>query len=299
MRIEWLKSFIAVVDNQCFSRAARQLYLTQSALSKQIAVVEREAGRQLLSRTTRAVEVTEAGRLFYRRSERIIREWEALKKEMRQVPDSQPTPLLVGYTTSEQLPYILGGMRRMQAAGTEVEVITRRVHPNDIIRETKAQVLDCAVMHRPTLANARGLSVAVLSRPAMTAIVSLDDPIAGLPKVSVREVCKLTDVRCSRERDPAYYAAIDEGFTRMGLTAPAYIETEESEEVAILVKKKGRMSLCPSLYPAWDEVVAVPISDFKPNFDFLLVRASNPKNRMQVDALAAGIRAFCAEKCPT
>ena len=298
MRIEWLKGFIAVVDNKSFSRAAEQLYLTQSALSKQIAEAERETGRQLLHRTTRAVEVTEAGRLFYRRAERIMKEWEALEQEMRLVSDQRPRRLLVGYTTSEQLPIILGGMRRMQAAGLDTEVVMRKVHPANIVRQARVQVLDCAVMHRPTLSDAKGLSVAVLARPRMTAIVSADNPLAQRPEVSVRDLCGLRDVRCRRERDPAYYDAIDEGFARLGFSPPARVETEESEEVSILVKEKGRMSLCPSLYPAWDGVVAVPIRDFRQNFDFLLVRAPSAENGRAADALAAGIRAYLAEKRP-
>ena len=296
MRIELLKGFIAVVDSKSFSRAAEQLYLTQSALSKQVAEVERAMGRPLLNRTTRTVGVTEAGRLFYRRAERIVQEWEALEQEMRRLPDSRPKRLLVGYTTSEQLPFILGGVRRMQYPGIAAEIVTRRVHPSDIVRQTKVQVLDCAVMHRPTLAGARGLSVTVLAHPRMTAVVSADSPIARLPRVSIRELAGLRDVRCRRERDPAYYDAIDEGFTRLGFSPPERIETDESEEVAILVKEEGRMSLCPSLYGAWEGAAAVPVTDFKPNFDFLLVRAPETENGRAADLLSSAIRAYLAEK---
>lgn len=294
MRIELLKGFMAVVDNRSFSRAAERLYLTQSALSKQIAEVERAAGRQLLTRTTRNVEVTEAGRLFYRRAETIVKEWEALEQEMRLVADSRPKRLLVGYTTSEQLPFILGGIRRMQASGTEAEVVTRRVHPSNIVQQTRVQVLDCAVMHRPTLADAKGLSVSVLARPRMTAIVSRDDPISRAAAVRIRDLAGMKDVRCRRERDPAYYDAIDAGFSLRGAQPPERLETEESEEVAILLKEKGRMSLCPSLYPAWEGAVALPVTDFRQNFDFLLVRAPNARNGRSADALAAGMRAFLA-----
>ena len=51
MRIDYLKAFLAVADRKSFSQAAGQLFLTQSALSKQVAEVERVAGRRLLRRT--------------------------------------------------------------------------------------------------------------------------------------------------------------------------------------------------------------------------------------------------------
>ena len=56
------------------------------------------------------------------------------------------------------------------------------------------------------------------------------------------------------------------------------------------------MSLCPSLYPAWEGAVAIPVTDFKPNFDFLLVRSSESENGWEADALANAIRTSLAGK---
>lgn len=65
--LKTLRIYVAVVDSESFSEASRQLRISVSSVSKQIAMLEEGMGVPLLLRTTRSVTVTEAGREFYRR----------------------------------------------------------------------------------------------------------------------------------------------------------------------------------------------------------------------------------------
>lgn len=69
--------FARVIAERSFSRAARALGTTTSAVSKRIARLEQRAGARLLSRTTRQVAPTETGLLLYESCLRILREVEA------------------------------------------------------------------------------------------------------------------------------------------------------------------------------------------------------------------------------
>ncbi|MBN7797329.1 LysR family transcriptional regulator [Parahaliea mediterranea] len=61
-----LKVFCCVVEQGSFSRAADQLGVQGPAVSKAVARLEEQLGKRLFNRTTRTLEVTEAGRLLYR-----------------------------------------------------------------------------------------------------------------------------------------------------------------------------------------------------------------------------------------
>jgi len=63
-----LAVFVRVVDTQGFSAAARAMGLTKSAVSKRINRLEQRLGLRLLQRTTRAMSLTEAGRVLYERA---------------------------------------------------------------------------------------------------------------------------------------------------------------------------------------------------------------------------------------
>ncbi|OBZ92197.1 LysR family transcriptional regulator [Pararhizobium polonicum] len=69
-----LAYFAAVVDAGSFTKAARRLGITKTVVSQQVARLEEELKTSLLLRTTRRVEPTEAGLLFYARCASILRE---------------------------------------------------------------------------------------------------------------------------------------------------------------------------------------------------------------------------------
>ena len=71
-----LKAFITVAECDSFSEAAERLYLTQSAISKRIAQLERQLGKRLFDRIARQVSLTEAGAELLPRAQRILGEYE-------------------------------------------------------------------------------------------------------------------------------------------------------------------------------------------------------------------------------
>jgi DNA-binding transcriptional LysR family regulator len=67
-----LAAFCAVVERKSFSQAAERLGVTQPAVSQQIRSLEERLGQQLLDRSGRRVEPTEAGRRLYRGAQRLL-----------------------------------------------------------------------------------------------------------------------------------------------------------------------------------------------------------------------------------
>jgi len=67
-----LAAFCAVVERKSFSQAAERLGVTQPAVSLQVRSLEKRLGRQLLDRSGRRVEVTEAGLALYRGAQRLL-----------------------------------------------------------------------------------------------------------------------------------------------------------------------------------------------------------------------------------
>lgn len=71
-RFAALQTFVAVAEEASFSAAARRLGVAKSAVSRQIAELEGALGVRLLNRTTRALSLTEVGRSYLERAERIL-----------------------------------------------------------------------------------------------------------------------------------------------------------------------------------------------------------------------------------
>ena len=82
MELRQLRYLDAVARRRSFTQAARDLFVAQSALSQQIARLERELGVELLRRTTRRVEVTEAGELVLERARRALAEADGVRADL-------------------------------------------------------------------------------------------------------------------------------------------------------------------------------------------------------------------------
>lgn len=74
MDTQLLEAFVAVVETGSFSAAAERSHLTQSAISKRIALLEEQLGCRLFDRISRTIYLTEAGQALRPRAERFLRE---------------------------------------------------------------------------------------------------------------------------------------------------------------------------------------------------------------------------------
>ncbi|WP_042776157.1 LysR family transcriptional regulator [Sinorhizobium fredii] len=85
--------FVEVVRANSFRRAAEALGMPNSTLSRRISLLEESIGLRLLHRTTRKIELTEAGQLYYERSKRIVEEARIAHEELGEMV-AQPTGVL-------------------------------------------------------------------------------------------------------------------------------------------------------------------------------------------------------------
>src|SRR5919199_6650705 len=84
-----LAAFCAVVERKSFSQAAERLGVTQPAVSLQVRALEKRLGQQLLDRSGRRVEPTEAGRRLYRGAQRLLALEEQLVREIAPAADAE------------------------------------------------------------------------------------------------------------------------------------------------------------------------------------------------------------------
>ena len=82
MELPQLRSFLAVVETESFTRAAAQVNLSQPALSQQILNLEKTLGHRLLHRLGKRAVPTEAGQVLLERARRILREVEDTRREL-------------------------------------------------------------------------------------------------------------------------------------------------------------------------------------------------------------------------
>ena len=83
-RLTAMQTFVRVVEAGSFSAVARELNTTQSAVSKQVAALERLLDARLLSRTTRSLALTEEGERYFEQARRLVAEVAEAESSLRE-----------------------------------------------------------------------------------------------------------------------------------------------------------------------------------------------------------------------
>lgn len=124
---EVLEYFVAIVREGGITRAAGRLLIAQSTLSTCIRNLEEELQTQLLIRTRRGVEITDAGRLFYREAVLAIRHADRARDLVLFRARLRQDPFRVGYSPfiHAQLPPILQELRFHEESAPRVALDSR------------------------------------------------------------------------------------------------------------------------------------------------------------------------------
>ena len=99
MKFHQLRDFLAIVEKQNISSAARFLGVAQPSLSRSVRELEKDLGGPLFERHARGVALTEMGRIFYRRARMMIRELERAREEIGELQGQVRGTLSVGLSS--------------------------------------------------------------------------------------------------------------------------------------------------------------------------------------------------------
>ncbi|XGA14844.1 LysR family transcriptional regulator [Paenibacillus thiaminolyticus] len=91
---------MTVADQLSYSKAAQKLHISQPSLSNAIKNLEHEVGSPLLERSTRKIELTDAGKVLYNKSLQLLSQMNILKKEMQEVRLTGSGELIIGMIES-------------------------------------------------------------------------------------------------------------------------------------------------------------------------------------------------------
>ena len=133
--LDQMATFVDIVDAGTLSAAARRRRLSLAAVSRQLAALEKDLGAVLALRTTRAMKITDAGKLFYEHAVRTLDEIEAARANVRgAVTASGTLRVSAGFTVG--IEFLVGMLPDLAADHPRLTVELRlEDHASDLIRD--------------------------------------------------------------------------------------------------------------------------------------------------------------------
>ena len=145
MELRQLRYFTTLAEELNFTRAAERLHISQPPLSAQIAQLEDELGVRLFDRSSRRVELTEAGATFLRDVRIIQARLKEATQRVRHVDAGLAGRLEVGLSGSHFLGPLPGLIGRLAVTHPDIRVTLNEMAPNDQLEALREQRIDLSI----------------------------------------------------------------------------------------------------------------------------------------------------------
>ena len=155
MELRQIKYFVAVSEELSFTRAAKKLFVSQPPLSFQIASLETELGARLFDRTSRSVQLSEAGKTFLPHAQAVLARLDEAARHVQRVAAGLDGRVQVGLAGSHffgPFPKFIAWFRSLRPA---VQVALQEMTPTDQLGALQNARLDVCVSRNAMARHAR------------------------------------------------------------------------------------------------------------------------------------------------
>ncbi len=270
-----MRYVLAVAETNSFTRAAERCLVVQSALSHQIARLERELGARLFERTSRRVRLTPAGAAFLPAARQCLDAAERAAAEVAAAVGEVRGRLAVGLIPTVAAVDIPEALREFRGRYPHVRISLRVGASEELVEKVEHGALDVAFLGLPTTAGPRGVAAHALARDRLVAVVAPDHPLAGEPTVDLRRLS--SEVFVDLPAGTAGRLQSDQAFAAAGLDRDVAFEVTSADYIARLVRPGLAVAMLPSAYvPQLEGVVTLEVTDAPARVEYVVWSRSRP-----------------------
>lgn len=145
MTISQLHTFLSACRSMSFTQAAKERYISQPAVSRQISALEDELGTQLFERTRSTLQLTAAGDHFCRHLAPIITHLDALLNQVKEIGSGQTGTLAIGLMMDQAMDQYISRALQWFRQTHNISITIHRLELLEIQAELESGGLDIAV----------------------------------------------------------------------------------------------------------------------------------------------------------
>ena len=183
-----LRCFMAVAEHLNLTKAARQLFLTQSAVSYQITALEREMEVKLFERAPNSVRLTQAGQLFKEGLKGVMATYDELVSTTQRAASGATKGLAIGFLGALRKLFLPPIIKRFRASHPDTFLQVNHYDLVPLAMALEKDDLDIGFTLAVGLPDMTGLSTRVLFSERIVVVMAVDHPLAQRATLSYAEL---------------------------------------------------------------------------------------------------------------
>lgn len=248
----------AVAETLNFSRAARQLFLSQPTLSHQIRELEDQLQFSMFERGRSGMNITDAGRLMASYAENALRERDEVVLMARAIYRRQVPPLRLGFSSFINAHLLQEFRQDYEEIFPGCEIQLSGADPLRILNRMTQGQLDCAILPMPIDEDL--YNVQQISRSPLVVCMCGDDPLAAQRQLDIHEVASRITIFRDPELQPSAHSRLTEMFREVGIELTMSSSARTPADIQWMVKAGYGLALVDQLMPLETGLVTRPIA---------------------------------------
>jgi DNA-binding transcriptional LysR family regulator len=188
MDLRQLEYFVAVAEEQNFTRAAERVHISQSGVSAQIRQLERELGAELFDRSARAATLTVAGKAALEPARMALAAAGAVSEAVGEVTGLIRGRLTVGMIIGCTVTPLFEALAAFHRSHPGVELSLLEDNSERLVEEVRAGTVDLALIGTAT-ATPDGLDALTVVSERLVAAVPSGHPLAKRRRIALSDLC--------------------------------------------------------------------------------------------------------------
>lgn len=209
MELRHLRYFVTVAEELHFGRAAERLQMTQPALSKQIAGLEKELAVELLARTKRKVKLTTAGQVLFDEAKQLLSQVDEAIRLVKRTANGEEGTLTIGFTATATSTVLPALVRRFRDRCPNVELTMLELCTEAQVNALNEHKIDLAFLHPPI--DERGLKLLPLLEEDFVAVLPKQHSLLAHERIPLAALANESFIIHPRQEGPVLY----DGFVRL------------------------------------------------------------------------------------
>lgn len=242
MEIRTLRYFLAVARERNMTRAAAELYVTQPALSRQMAALEDEAGAPLFERSSHGLSLTDKGRLLFERAEQIVGLADQTMRDLSPESGAVTGDVRIGIGESYTGRAVAEAARALHERWPLVRFHLHDGGAYDLLDRLEGGYLDFCVLVHPSSVSDYD-SVAMPGHDSWGLVMRRDNPLAAREGVTADDLASEPLIVSEQILHAAFSDSALEGWTGVGYDRLNIVGTYNLTFNATLFAEQGVASV--------------------------------------------------------
>ncbi|WP_329793927.1 LysR family transcriptional regulator [Lentzea sp. DG1S-22] len=275
MELQQMRYVVAVAETGSFTKAARRCLVVQSALSHQIARLERSLGARLFERTSRSVRLTPAGAAFLPAARQCLDFAERAVAEVAAAVGEVRGRVVVGVIPTVAAVDLPAALKVFRERYPQVRVALRMLPSHELVEQVRQGALDLAFLGLPPGVRPEGVRGRELARDEHVAVVAPGHPFASRESVTLEVMA--SELFADFPVASPGRSQSDQAFASAGVDREVAFEVTTAELMAGLIREGLAVAVLPSKYaPRLNGVVTLPVVDGPSRVEHLVWSAAGP-----------------------